>query len=83
MTKRTLQRIVHKLRMQLNLDARQDNPVPTLEDVRAITRDAEHIAALIVTEYEAKHGAGAMWLEGRIKDLDWFDRLQEAAWKTQ
>lgn len=46
------------------------------DEMRHVRHDAELICDAIAVEYDGKRGAGALWLDGKLKDGDWLYDVQ-------
>lgn len=53
------------------------------ETVVMLDKDANTIGDMIAPEYVAQKGAGALWLDKKLKDLNWLAKIQEDSWKLQ
>lgn len=76
MGKQARRHIVHKLNMAL-LKAEHWQATP--DEALELGKDAEVMADLIMPAYLNKKGAGALWLERKLKNEAWIDAIQEQA----
>lgn len=77
--------VCHKIYMALLTEERRSQPGMALSQQQSegISLDTETITDLIEQEYSSKGGAGALWLDRMLKDLNWLAQIQEKAWAVQ
>lgn len=78
MTSKTQGRVRHKITMAL---VRAEGGWDTVDELNLLREDAASICVNIQTVYDGKRGAGALWLDRRLQDIDWLADAQEAAMK--
>jgi len=82
MNNKVLRNIQHKILMKLVIQEKKTSEgIIPYEIMKELQQDAIKMGKMIVKEYESKDGAGALWLKGRLNDMDWLDSLQGQSWK--
>jgi len=75
MTKKTHRRVEHKIAMALVC---AEGGSVSIECMHELQQDAHLIRIRIEAEYDRRRGAGALWLDSKLKNKDWLYNMQSA-----
>ena len=76
MGKQTQRHIIHKINMAL---LKAEHWQAATEEASELRKDAEVMSYIIMPVYTNKRGAGALWLDTKLKNEDWLDAIHERA----